>query len=229
MDAQTDRLIAFFREQHGCHTLILFGSRAQGTERPDSDWDLVGINDAEIEAYFHDDIEGVGEVNCYLYPTDMTVWNNVFPPKLFMPPDMFCTRLQHGKVLMQRDTIGDNIVVQAKEMIARGPGFPSDAKVNSHYHYFFHTRLEVYLDENVPLREGVPDALRDYMRHEALMRAYHQYFWLRGMWPLDPKYGAEYLLNEDFQTHEAFARANAADATRDDFNQLFQLVMDRGL
>ena len=100
--------------------------------------------------------------------------------------------------------------------------------VNHYRHYFFNTRLEKYLDETKPLAENTPDAMRDYIRHEALMRAYNLYFWLRGMWPPDTKYGVHYLQENDFQTFDAFERANADHANHDDFSRLFHLVIDRG-
>lgn len=34
-----------FKEGHGCHTVILYGSRARGDFNDSSDWDVIGFRE----------------------------------------------------------------------------------------------------------------------------------------------------------------------------------------
>ncbi|HMY14899.1 MAG TPA: nucleotidyltransferase domain-containing protein [Polyangium sp.] len=42
-DPFLERFVRILEEEHGCHTVILYGSRARGTHTPTSDYDLLGI------------------------------------------------------------------------------------------------------------------------------------------------------------------------------------------
>ena len=42
-DPHLDRFVNILEQEHGCHTIILYGSRAQGVHSPTSDYDLLGI------------------------------------------------------------------------------------------------------------------------------------------------------------------------------------------
>jgi hypothetical protein len=227
-DLAEDRLIAFLEQEYDCHTVILYGSRALGKAKPTSDWDVIGINDWPTEAYCHHNVEGVGPVNGYIYPEAMAHHNPLCPSKLFAPANVFATRLCHGIVLIEKDTLGTDIVERAKRYMQSGPGRPSEALAKNMHHYLFSMRLKPYLNPATPLKEGLPEILRDFMRHEALLTSFQQYFWLRGIWPPSPIDGYEYLKENDPQALEAFERANSADASHRDFESLFHLIMDPG-
>jgi len=223
-----DLLIAFLQKEYDCHTVILYGSRAQGKAKPTSDWDILGLNDWPTEAYLHEKLEGVGEINGYIYPESMAVFDPIYPSRIFNPANVFATRLQHGLVLIEKDTLGTDIVERAKRFAASGPGAPSEALVKNMNYYLFKMRLETYLDPEKPLKDGLPEVLRDYVRREVQLNSFQHYFRLRGMWAPAPIDGYEYLKEHDYQALDAFERANAPTATYQDFESLFHIVMDRG-
>jgi uncharacterized protein len=43
------RLVDEIVTRHGCHTVVLYGSRALGTATSESDWDMLGIREGARE------------------------------------------------------------------------------------------------------------------------------------------------------------------------------------
>jgi predicted nucleotidyltransferase len=224
-DLAEDLLTRFLVEHYGCHTIILYGSRARGTARPNSDWDVVALNDGSTQAYCHQHVEGVGEVNAYIYPEAMVEFDGSMPSALYLPGDVFANRLQHGLVLTEKDALGEKIITRAQSFMRAGPGLPSEERMVHLTHYFYKLRLSPYLDNNIPLKPELPEAVRDYMRHEALLNAVFHYFRLRGAWQPAPKNAHRYFLEHDTAMLEALARAEQHNADAPEFHALFAHVL----
>lgn len=212
---EEDTLIDFLEEQHGCHTVILFGSRARGTHRADSDWDVLALHDGAAETSVHTHVEGVGEVNAYLYPRAMGVFHPKAPSPLFQPFDTFIGRLRHGRVLAEEDGLGSGIVLQAQRMFATGPApVPADRLAHVRYQFF-----EKYL----PVIAGhTPEA--HFERHDALRQMMFYYFRLRGAWLPSLKEWPRALADEDPVMLALLEQAETPAASIEDFRALFTYV-----
>lgn len=221
---EEDALIDFMESQFGCHTLILYGSRGLGTHRPTSDWDILAINQGTMEAYCHQTVEGVGEVNAYIYPELMVEFHRSNPSKIYKPREIFVRRIRTARVLIEHEGMGTYIIEKAKELYAAGPQkMPPSYAEHVRYSYFQRCLRAQYLDTALP--DATPEIMRDYWRIEAQFGALSNYFKLRSMWEPAPKDALAYLDKHDFQAFDAFERGLAPDASPQDLQTLFNIVL----
>lgn len=223
---EEDNLIDYLEETYGCHTLILYGSRAKGTHRPDSDWDLIGLNDAEHDDFCHAVVPGIGEINAYIYPRPMGIFNPNAPSKLFIPLDAFVRRLHDARVLVEEDGLGTAIVHRAQVMKQGGPAKISPEKREHLEFYFFRQRLGEYLDPNDPHFKHAAAPLIHTMRHEAMTQVIFNYFRLRGKWVPAPNDWYAYFERHDPAFLALLNRAEETNAKPEDFAALFAKVME---
>ena len=156
-------LCSHLTDRFGCHTAILYGSRARG------DWDAAG----DIDVVAFRDAGDAGHV--------AHRWRDLFLD-LFLysagtkpAPDWL--RLQGGRVLFQRGSEGDAVLSAVDAMFAAGPGPLSAGDAQTR-------RLWA---EKMLARAGKGDPEGDYRRHWLLMALLEDYFALRGRWYLGPK------------------------------------------
>ena len=64
-----DRLVARLGDGEGCHTIILYGSRARGDAGPDSDYDLIGFRDLEGPPVRETGVRDGALLDIFIYPT----------------------------------------------------------------------------------------------------------------------------------------------------------------
>lgn len=215
---QEDNLIDFLEDKFGCHTVILYGSRAIGTERPDSDWDVIGITSMGSRNFYHGNVDGVGDISAYIYNVEDVAYNAKTPSALYTPPVIF-VRLRQGKVLAQEDGIGDKIVSLARKMYAEGPPRFSKAWI-AHFHYFL---LEYGVGG---LRSEIYDAMhKQFIRNEIMLPSIHLYFELRHMWRPYPRDILPYLKKTDSKAADLFEAAFAQDASIDALERWFKHVL----
>lgn len=85
-------------EKYGCHTIILYGSRARGESTINSDYDIIALRD-----------DGEFERDCRLfkgYYLDVFI----YPLDTIKNPDMSFIRAKNGVVLRQKQHIGDELL-----------------------------------------------------------------------------------------------------------------------
>lgn len=168
-----DRLLERFarelRDKYGCHTVILYGSRARGTASPASDYDLVGFR--RSGAVVHDARKANGKyLDAFIHPDQRTK-----PSAL--------VRIRAGRVVFQRGQFGDRFLTRVERAYARGPR-PLDrqeAKVRKVW-------AQKILDR---ARQG--DAEGNFRRIWLLTTLLEDYFARRGMWYEGPKAGLSWL------------------------------------
>jgi len=177
---EEDNLIDFLEERYGCHTVILYGSRAMGTQRPDSDWDVVGICSHQGPTWYHGAVDGVGDVNAYIHSEREADYRLSAHSALYQPLHHFF-RLRFGKVLVQEKGLGDAIVGRAKTMHQQAPGTPSAALVARQRYVLFTYGMGIL--RNSALHE----AERQLERAELLTLSFGIYFQQRGMWRMTTK------------------------------------------
>lgn len=97
------------------HKVVLFGSRAKGTARPDSDLDLLIIEDSDLPRYRRS--ARYRRALCGLFPAkDILVWTPQEVQEWQTVPSAFITTvLAEGKVLYERhDGVGAGMVSKSR-------------------------------------------------------------------------------------------------------------------
>lgn len=185
LDAATHALTA----RHGCHTVLLYGSRARGDATPDSDYDLIGFRDAgpaRREAYTHDG----AYIDAFIYPES----DAAEPAGLL--------HVRGGLVLRQRDGFGDRLLAALDACHAAGPPpWPADERA----------AFRVWCDKMIA-RAGRGDLEGRYRRGWLVFELLEVYFKARGRWYEGSKAAFAWLATHDPETHAAFDAALAPNA-----------------
>lgn len=93
----------------GCHTVILFGSRARGDADADSDVDLFGVGESLSGSTFSKTAGGFDfDVT---FAAESTVRED---PEEYL-------KIEDGLVLVQRDSYGDDLLRRVKKIVLAGP------------------------------------------------------------------------------------------------------------
>lgn len=150
-------------ERFGCHTAILYGSRARGDWDVASDIDVIAFHDGSQAGQVAHRWRGL-HLDLFLYPTGTTP-----------TPDWL--RLQGGSVLFQRASAGDDVLSAVEAMTSAGPECLSDDEARTR---------RLWAEKMLARAEmGGPEG--DYRRHWLLMALLEDYFALRGEWYFGPK------------------------------------------
>jgi hypothetical protein len=105
-----DRLVARLGDGEGCHTIILYGSRARGDAGPDSDYDLIGFRDLEGPPVRETGVRDGALLDIFIYPTQRLAEANA---------DVLHVR--GGRVLRDRDGQGAAFLARLDALFAAGP------------------------------------------------------------------------------------------------------------
>ena len=158
------------RTRHRCHTLILYGSWARGDATPTSDYDLLGIRKQGREVV-----------------RDARLWEGVYldifvyPEKKLRPDDLL--QVRDGKVLFQKDHIGDALLARIGKVYARGPRPLSPDEIGARRIW-----AQKMFDR---LRAGDPEG--NYRRVWLLTALLEDYFVLQNRWYEGPKAAFKWL------------------------------------
>ena len=181
------------RAKHGCHTVLVYGSRARGEGQPTSDYDLLGIRPG-------------GETF-----RDARRWNGVYldlfiyPEELIARPDETMLQWFGGVVLFQKDQIGDTLLARLNAIYDAGPApMPEDER---------ETR-RVWAGKMLE-RAREDDIEAHYRRAWLLTALLEDYFQLRDRWYLGPKKSFLWLKEHDPATYTAFDLALQPTASFD--------------
>lgn len=197
-----DLLRPYLEEQFGCHTAILYGSRARGDWDIASDIDVMGFRDtgeAEHAAHRWQELH----LDLFLYPTATE-------------PDQDWLRIHGGRVLFQRNQVGDKALAAVNSLYMAGPKklTPSDAETR---------RLWL---QKMLARAEKGDAEGDYRRHWLLMTLLEDYFAFREQWYLGPKRSLTYLERERPAHFALFRDALKPSASLEDIRAAIMMAIE---
>jgi len=190
---------------HGCHAVILYGSRARGDFQPTSDWDVAGIRETgataplRVARAFHG-----AWLDAFVYAEAAFT---VIDPELlrFLPARILVDGRGFAKTLLERvdalDQKGPPLLPEGEDEMVR----------------------VWYAKMLVRIARG--DLESKYRRVELLFQALEEYFKLRGLWYRGPKAGLPWLARHDLETHAAFASALEPNASLEDLRALVQRVL----
>jgi hypothetical protein len=178
---------------HGCHTWILYGSRARGDAHPTSDIDLLGIRDGDEP------------------DRDTGLWQGLFLDAFIYPTTRFETlgedwlHLHGGRILQERDGLGTRIITASAAAVATDPP-PLPAHERRGLIAWHHKMVQRIAGR------GPDDVEAHYRRAWLLMQILEDYFVLRGRRYRGPKESLMWLAAHAPADHAAFAAALAPGA-----------------
>ena len=190
---------------YGCHAVILYGSRARGDFRSASDWDVAGIRETgaitplRVARAFH----GTW-LDAFVYTEAALA---VIDPELL--------RLLPARILVDQRGFARTLLERVDALDKKGPS-PLPEGENEMVRVWYAKML---------VRIAGGDLESKYRRVELLFQSLDNYFKLRGLWYRGPKAGLPWLAKHDPETHAAFARALAPQASSEDLRALVQRVL----
>ena len=190
---------------HGCHAIILYGSRARGDFQPASDWDVAGIREGSATAplrvarAFHG-----AWLDAFVYAEAAFT---VIEPELlrFLPARILADERGFAKTLLERVDVLDR----------KGPPQLPDGEDEMVRVWYGKMLARI-------ARGGLESK---YRRVELLFQALDNYFKLRGLWYRGPKAALPWLEKHDPDAHAAFVRALEPHASLEDLRALVQRVL----
>jgi len=193
------------QEEHHCHTVILYGSRAGDTASEASDYDLAGFGDvaetrrlARVRQDRFDDLF-------------------VYPQAYLADPPLELLKLRGGVVLVERDGLGTALLARLEERFrASPPKLPADEL----------EARRVWAGKMLE-RTKRGDAEGNYRRVWLLTALLEDYFQLRGLWFLGPTSALAWLREHDPEASRAFEEGLRTEAGSEAIAALVRLVIGR--
>jgi predicted nucleotidyltransferase len=203
-DKLLEDITALLVKEYGCHTVILYGSRARDESDSTSDYDIVAIrNEGGVEK----DCRMLG--NTYL---DAFIYSDAY----IKQPDEFLIRIRNGRVLKQKDSVGDVLLTQVQEIYDNGPQkTPAWEK----------QEIRIWLPKMLARAER-DDIEGNFRRHWLLQESLSSYFRLHDLWYLGPKESFAWLKYNDPKVYTAFNSALKVDADTSIIRMLVDLIVD---
>jgi hypothetical protein len=198
-----DEIVHTLVEVHGCHAVILYGSRARGTATESSDWDVLGIRKTGASQRVARDFRGA--------------WLDAFvqPESHFATLDPESLKLLGGRVVMDKRGFGAALMKRVAAFEAKGPE-PLRQDEDEVIRVWYSKTLARVARDDLEAR---------HRRVWMLFQSLEDYFKLRRRWYRGPKESFPWLAEHDPETHEAFARALEPSATLDDLRLLVERVL----
>lgn len=205
-DPHLDRLIHVIEADHGCHTVILYGSRALGTHSAHSDYDMLGIRSEGEDTRDARRIEGI-YFDAFIR-SEKTVQEK--------PQDFLHVR--GGVVLRDPHGMGAKLLAEVAKALQLPPAEVPTAEVEARKTWFFKMLERV--------RNGGPeDVEAHYRRHWLLVDLLEWYFVLRRRHYLGPKESFRWLAENDEMAYRAFAAALRPGAEVGDVEKVVEAVL----
>jgi len=197
-----DLLRPHLEQRFGCHTAILYGSRARGDWDAASDIDVAAFRDAgEAEHAAHRWQEL--HLDLFLYPTATE-------------PNQDWLRLRGGRVLFQRDQVGDKALAAVDSLYTAGPKKLTASEAETR-------RLWL---EKMLARAEKGDTEGDYRRHWLLMTLLEDYFAFREEWYLGPKRSLTCLERERPAHFALFRKALKPSASLEEIRAVITMAIE---
>lgn len=184
-DPILELVIDELRTKHGCHTIILYGSRSRGEETATSDYDVMGIRES-------------GEVF-----RDARLWNGVYldlfvyPEKKISQADESMLHMLGAKVLLQKGDMGDRFLQKLKEIFEKGPKKLPEDEINA---------LKTWANKAIErIRAGGIEG--DFRRAELIPALLEHVFTIQCLWYRGPKESLRWLKANRPSLYEKFEAA----------------------
>lgn len=189
---------------HQAHTVLLYGSRADGSATADSDYDVMAF--APVERVIRDARYHEGDyLDIFIYPEQMLA-----------EPSEALLHLRSAQILRQRGTEAEAFLAHLDALFKHGPApLPPDE-----------VRARMAWIPKMLTRMQRGDAEGNYRRAWLLFQLLEDYFHLRQRWYLGPKRSLALLEREDPGVYAKFSAALEPGASRKSIEALAAAVMN---
>ena len=169
----------------GAHTILLYGSRADGTENEFSDYDIAAFADVPVSKRDTRVVDG----------KFLDVF--VYPEAVLRKPTKEHLTLRGSRILSQRNVEATHFLAALDVIFRTGPEpLPADE-----------IEARRTWARKMGLRMRRSDIEGNFRRVWLLTALLEDYFALRGMWYQGPKKSFQWLQASDFETYAAFEEA----------------------
>jgi hypothetical protein len=196
-------LVERLRVEYGCHTVLLYGSRARGDATPQSDYDVIAFRDAVGPVVRDTGIWRGGRMDLFVYPNGR-----------LEAVDAELMHLRGGRVLLDRDGGGRKLLQALEAIYARGPEPLAADEIAARRAWAWKT-----LD-----RASRGDVEGDYRRAWLLTMLLEDYFLLRGSWYQGSKRALQILGECEPETFALFEKALAPNTSIETIAALVEKV-----
>lgn len=197
-------LCEFLMEKHGAHTIMLYGSRANGSATVESDYDVIAF--APVDRVLHDARLHDGQyLDVFVYPEQ----------ELAEATEDFL-HIRQAQVLQQRDAEADAFLAQLDVLYEQGPSPLSSDEIVA--------RITWINKMLVRAQRGDPEG--NYRQHWLLFSLLEDYFQLRRQWYQGPKKALAFLALNEPVIHASFVEALKPSASFDLIQALATAVIN---
>ena len=182
--AQLRALCAFLRGKQGCHTALLYGSRAIGTATKLSDYDVIGIRRSGSKLRIAKKVKGAywdvfvySERDVYKFGEHHKCWGNAV-------------------VLFEKKLFGKKLLFKLRQWLKKSSKPIPRNEIKA---------LKVWAEKQLK-RSGVTDIYGLYRRVELQSAAIQDYFLVRRKVFSGPKTGFHWLKKQDPKTFRLFLK-----------------------
>ena len=205
MDALLHDLCAALVCNSRAHTILLYGSRADGTANEFSDYDVAAFADVSVTTRDTRIVDG----------RFLDVF--VHPETALRAASKEHLTLRGSKILLQRGTEAADFLASLDAIFERGPEpLPADE---------IDARRTWAKKMSLRMRRG--DIEGDFRRAWLLTALLEDYFSIRGMWYQGPKKSFQWLRQHDAPMYRAFEEALKPGASFDAIDEVVALAVDR--
>lgn len=185
-DPVLDRITRTLIAKHGCHTVILYGSRAREDHTSRSDYDVVGVSARARE------MSRIGRKIGGEY------WDVfIYPEASLRKPGESHLSMKDGRVLLEKDGFGTKFLARLERLHRAGP-----KKLPA-----WEVRLKKTWLEKTLERSRERNAEGDFRRLWLVIGCLEDYFVLRKRWYRGSKESLAWLEEHEPSLHRLFARA----------------------
>jgi predicted nucleotidyltransferase len=183
-DAVLRAIVRTLRTRYRCHTAVLYGSRARGDARPESDYDVVGIRRAGKDTRWAEVLRG-RYVDAFVYRE-----------RSVARPDESFLRMRDGVVLFEKGRAGSRLLERVRRMDARRVPRPDPALV----------ALQTVWARKMLARARRGDAEARYRRLWLVVALVEDWFFFRRRRFRGPREGLATIASEDPATYALYVR-----------------------
>jgi len=203
MDALLQQVCVELVRDSAAHTILLYGSRADGTENEFSDYDIAAFADIPVSKRDTRVIEG-RFLDIFLHPE-----------AILRKPTQTHLTLRGSLILLQRDAEAAAFLAALEAMFRGGPETLPPDEIEARRTWA----------RKMALRMRRADIEGNFRRVWLLTALLEDYFALRGMWYQGPKKSFQWLLASDSETYRAFGEALKPTASFEAIDRVVEHVV----